>query len=104
VAVIEGSMKCRRGPGFGSRELGSSQGESPRVGCSKSRSRNREEQGKSIGSREREDRWIRTPSPIVHSRDSEVERGHFSTSEVGEVPREEARVNTWQNHKVGPCD
>jgi hypothetical protein len=38
VAAIEGSVKCRRGPGFGSRELEGSQGESPRVGCSKSRS------------------------------------------------------------------
>jgi hypothetical protein len=30
--------KCRRDPGFGSCELGGSQGEDPRVGCSKSRS------------------------------------------------------------------
>jgi hypothetical protein len=39
VAAIAESVKCRRDPGFGSRKLGSSQGEGPRVGCSKSRSR-----------------------------------------------------------------
>jgi hypothetical protein len=50
----------------GSRELGGSQGESPKIGCSKSRvikSRART----TVGSRSREDHWIRVSprlSPI----------------------------------------
>jgi hypothetical protein len=55
-----------------SRELGSSQSEGPRVGCSKSRSHEERRQpldpgqGRTVGSG--------TPSPIAHSG---VERGHF---------------------------
>jgi hypothetical protein len=60
----------------GSRELGGSQGESPRVGCSKSRSCEIMRSETTIGSREWEDRWIRNPIAYAFG-GSEVERGHF---------------------------
>jgi hypothetical protein len=57
VAAIAESVKCRRDPGFGSRELRSSQGEGPRVGCSKSRSREI--------ARSEDNRWIQiTGGPL----------------------------------------
>jgi hypothetical protein len=62
VAEIVESVKCRRDPGFVSRELGSSQGESPRVGCSKSRVTKSRGARIAVGSRSREDHWIRTSS------------------------------------------
>jgi hypothetical protein len=51
VAAIAESAKCRRDPGFGSREHRSSQGKGPRVGCSKSQSRE--------VTRSEDNRWIR---------------------------------------------
>jgi hypothetical protein len=77
VAAIAESAKCRRDPGFGSRELGSSQGESPRVGCSKSRSHEVTRSEIAVGSGSREDRWIRNPIAYRAFGGSEVERGHF---------------------------
>jgi hypothetical protein len=43
----------------GSRELGGSQGESPKIGCSKSRVAKSRGARTVVGSRSSEDRWIR---------------------------------------------
>jgi hypothetical protein len=53
----------------GSRELGGSQGKSPRVGCSKSREVVKSRGVKTtVRSRSREDRWIRASSHVSRIR------------------------------------
>jgi hypothetical protein len=54
-----------------------------------------------VGSRSWEDRWIRNPIAFRVFGGSEVERSYFRL-QSREVPRAEARRDTWQNHKVGP--
>ena len=61
----------------GSGELGGSQGKSPKVGCSKSRVAKSRGEEKTIGSRERDDHWIRNPIAYRTFRGSEFERNHF---------------------------
>jgi hypothetical protein len=52
----------------GSRELGGSQGESPKIGCSKSRVGKSRGARTTVGSRSREDRWIRFSSCLSRIR------------------------------------
>jgi hypothetical protein len=51
----------------GSHELGSSQGESPKLGAPSHEVMKSRGARTTIGSREWEDHWIRNPSPIAHS-------------------------------------
>jgi hypothetical protein len=64
-----------------SRELGGSQGKSPKVGCSKSRVAKSRGVETTIGSREWEDHWIRNPIAYRAFGGSEVERSHFRLHE-----------------------
>jgi hypothetical protein len=79
----------------GSRELGGSQGKSPRVGCSKSRVAKSRGAETVVGSREREDRWIRTPwrYRISGVRGFEGWKGSLPTVEVAKC-RESRLVRT----------
>ena len=76
----------------GSRELGGSQDESLGVGCSKSRVEKSRGERIVVGSRSREDRWIR--SFIARITPSEVRRLRKPLLDIRihEVPRAEARV------------
>jgi hypothetical protein len=85
----------------GSRGLRGSQGESPKVGYSKSRSC--EIARRAIGSREQENHWIRNPIAYRAFGGSEVERGHFRHQKSRSAENQGMSVDTWKNHKVGPA-
>jgi hypothetical protein len=86
----------------GSRELGGSQGESPKLGCSKSRVAKSRGARIAVGSRSREDRWIRNPIAFRAFGGSEVERSCFRHQKSRSAESRGTSVDTWQNHKVGP--
>jgi hypothetical protein len=81
VEAIAESVKCRRDPGIGPRELESLQGEGLRVGCSKLRSHEI--------ARSEDNRWIQIMGgPLDQEthhlsgiRGSKVERSHFQLHE-----------------------
>jgi hypothetical protein len=56
-----------------------------------------------IGSRSREDRWIRTLIAYRAFGGSEVERSHFRHQKSRSAESRGTSVDTWQNHKVGPA-
>jgi hypothetical protein len=66
------------------------------------KSRNHKEQGQPLDPENRRTVGSGTPSPIAHLGVQRL-RGVTFDIRSREVSRAEARVETWQNHKVGPA-